>query len=391
MSTGASFRGLDFVEMDALLTEEERMVRDTVREFVNAEVLPVITRHFRDGTFPMELVPKMAEMGLLGANLHGYGCAGLGQVAYGLIMQELERGDSGLRSFVSVQGSLVMYPILTFGSEDQKERWLPRLARGQAIGCFGLTEPDHGSDPGGMETRAVRKGDRWLLRGSKAWITNGSIADVSVVWAKTEQGIRGFLVEKGTRGFTARDYENKFSLRASVTSELILEDVELPAEAILPKTDGLKSALMCLTQARYGIAWGSIGMAMAVFDEALRYAKTRTQFGKPIASFQLQQRKLAWMATEITKSQLLNLQVGRLKEQGRATFTHVSMAKMNGCRVARECARLAREILGANGIEYEYQAGRHFCNIEGVYTYEGTDDIHTLIVGEALTGIPAFA
>jgi len=391
VSAAATFQGLDFVEIEGLLTEEERMVRDTVREFVNAEVLPVITQHFREGTFPVHLIPKMAEMGLLGANLHGYGCAGLGQVAYGLIMQELERGDSGLRSFVSVQGSLVMYPILTFGSEEQKERWLPKLARGEAIGCFGLTEPDHGSDPGSMETRAIRKGDRWILRGAKAWITNGSIADVAVVWAKTEQGIRGFLVERGRPGFTTRDYQNKFSLRASVTSELVFEDVELAEDAILPKTDGLRSALMCLTQARYGIAWGSIGMAMAVFDEALRYAKTRIQFGKPIASFQLQQRKLAWMATEITKSQLLNLQVGRLKEQGRATFTQISMAKMNGCRVARECARLAREILGANGIEYEYESGRHFCNIEGVYTYEGTDDIHTLIVGEALTGIPAYS
>ncbi len=391
MSLGASFKGLDFVEVEGLLSEEERMARDTVREFVSAEVLPVIEKHFKEGTFPAHLIPKMAEMGLLGSNLQGYGCAGLGQVAYGLIMQELERGDSGLRSFVSVQGSLVMYPIQAFGSEEQKDLWLPRLARGQAIGCFGLTEPDHGSDPSGMVTRAVRKGDRWVINGAKAWITSGSVADVAVVWARTDKGIRGFLVEKGVPGFTTRDYENKFSLRASVTSELILQDVEVPAAAILPKSDGLKSALMCLTQARYGIAWGTIGMAMAVFDEALQYSKGRVQFGKPIGSFQLQQRKLTWMATEITKGQLLNLQVGRLKEQGRATFAHVSMAKMNGCRVARECTHLAREILGANGIEHEYQVGRHFCNIEGVYTYEGTDDIHTLIIGEVLTGLPAYA
>jgi glutaryl-CoA dehydrogenase len=311
-------------------------------------------------------------------------------VAYGLINQELERGDSGLRSFVSVTGSLVLYPILTWGSEAQKERWVPALARGERIGCFGLTEPDHGSDPGAMETRAVRRGDRFVLNGAKAWITSGSIADVAVVWAKTEDGIRGFLVEEGAPGYSTRDHEGKFSLRASVTSELVFQDVELPLDAMLPGASGLKAPLSCLTQARYGIAWGTIGLAAAVFDEALRYAKTRTQFGKPIASFQLQQRKLAWMATEITKSQLLNLQVGRLKEAGRATFSQISMAKMNGCRVARECSRLAREMLGASGIADEYQTGRHFCNIEAVYTYEGTDDIHTLILGEALTGIPAY-
>ncbi len=391
MSLGAAFRGLDLVELDSLLSDEERMVRDTVREFVTGEVLPVIEKHFREGTFPLHLVPALAEMGLFGANLHGYGCPGLGNVAYGLINQELERGDSGLRSFVSVQSGLVMYPILSFGSDEQKERWIRPLARGEVIGCFGLTEPDHGSDPGAMETRAVRKADRWVLNGAKAWITNGSIADIAVVWAKTPDGIKGFVVEKGTPGFSTRDHAGKFSLRASVTSELIFEDVELPASGMLPGSEGLRSPLMCLTQARYGIAWGSTGLAMAVFDEALQYSKSRVQFGKPVASFQLQQRKLAWMATEITKSQLLNLQVGRLKDADRASFVHVSMAKMNGCRVARECARLAREILGANGIADEYQTGRHFCNIEAVYTYEGTDDIHTLILGEALTGIPAYS
>ena len=391
MSLGASFKGLDFVEIDSLFTEEERMIRDNVRAFVTAEVLPIIERHFKAGTFPTELIPGIGEMGILGATLHGYGCAGLGSVAYGLIMQELERGDSGLRSFASVQGALVMYPIHTFGSDPQKDRWLPAMARGEALGCFGLTEPDHGSDPSGMETRAVRKRDRWILNGAKAWITSGSVADVAVVWAKTEEGIRGFLVEKDSPGYTTRDYEGKFSLRASVTSELIFQDVELSLEALLPGTSGLKSALMCLTQARYGIAWGTIGLAMTVYDEALQYGLSRIQFGRPIASFQLQQRKLAWMATEITKSQLLNLQVGRLKEAGRATFSHISMAKMNGCRVARESSHLAREILGANGLTDEYQTGRHFCNIEAVYTYEGTDDIHTLIAGEALTGIAAYS
>jgi glutaryl-CoA dehydrogenase len=390
-SFGAGFEGLDFVELDGLLSEEERLIRETVRQFVTAEVLPVIEKHFRAGTFPSHLVPKMAELGLFGATLEGYGCAGLGDVAYGLIMQELERGDSGLRSFVSVQGGLVMYPIHAFGSEAQKDHWLPKLASGKAIGCFGLTEPDHGSDPGGIETRAVKTKDGWVLNGAKAWITSGSVADVAVVWAKVDDQIRGFLVERGAPGFTTKDYEGKFSLRASTTSELIFQDVRLPADAILPKSDGLKSALKCLTQARYGIAWGTIGLAMTVFDEALRYGKIRTQFDRPIASFQLQQRKLAWMATEITKGQLLNLQVGRLKEAGRVKFSHVSMAKMNGCRVARECSRFAREMLGANGLADEYQTGRHFCNIEAVYTYEGTDDIHTLILGEALTGLPAYS
>jgi glutaryl-CoA dehydrogenase len=390
MGLGSSFQGLDYCDVDSLLTDEEKMIRDTVRGFVTDEVLPVIEHHFRAGTFPNHLIPAIGELGLLGANLQGYGCAGLGAVAYGLIMQELERGDSGLRSFASVQGGLVMYPIHAFGSDAQKDRWLPALAKGEAIGCFGLTEPDHGSDPGGMTTRAVKKGDRWILNGAKAWITNGSVADVAVVWAKTDDGIRGFLVEKGAPGFTAPDHTGKFSLRASVTSELIFQDVALPADAILPGSQGLKSPLMCLTQARFGIAWGVIGLAQCVFDESLRYAQQRIMFGKPIAGFQLTQRKLAWMATEITKSQLLNLQVGRLKEAGKLTPQQVSMAKMNGCRVARECTHLAREILGANGIADEYQTGRHFCNIEAVYTYEGTDDIHTLVIGQQVTGIAAF-
>jgi glutaryl-CoA dehydrogenase len=390
MGLGASFSGLDYVDIESLLSEEERMIRDSVRGFVTDEVLPVIEHHFREGTFPNALIPKVGEMGLLGANLHGYGCAGLGAVAYGLIMQELERGDSGLRSFVSVQGGLVMYPIHAFGSAAQKERWLPALAKGEAIGSFGLTEPDHGSDPSRMKTKAVRRGDRWILNGAKSWITNGSVADVSVVWARTDEGIRGFLVEKGAPGFTTKDHTGKFSLRASVTSELIFQDVELPADALLPESSGLKSPLLCLTQARYGIAWGVIGLAQCVFDEALQYSKQRIMFDRPIAGFQLTQRKLAWMGTEITKSQLLNLQCGRLKEAGKLTPQQVSMAKMNGCRVARECTHLAREILGANGVADEYQTGRHFCNIEAVYTYEGTDDIHTLIVGQELTGNAAF-
>jgi glutaryl-CoA dehydrogenase len=386
------YEPLDFYAVDALLSEEERMVRDTVRSFVTAKVLPVIEKHFRAGTFPADLVPEMAGMGLLGANLQGYGCAGLNNVAYGLIMQELERGDSGLRSFVSVQGALCMYPILTFGGDTHKERWLPAMAAGRAVGCFGLTEPDAGSDPASLRTRAAKKGDRYVLNGSKAWITNGSIADVAVVWARDDGGaIRGFLVEKGTPGFTARDHRGKFSLRASVTSELVFQDCAIPAANLLPGTAGIKSALMCLNQARYGIAWGGIGSAQAVFDEALAYARGRVVFGKPIAAFQLQQEKFAWMASEITKAQLLALRLGRLKDEGKATPARISMGKRNNVWLARECARLAREILGANGIMDEYQTGRHFCNIESVYTYEGTHDIHTLILGEALTGHSAFS
>ncbi|MFQ5890745.1 MAG: acyl-CoA dehydrogenase family protein [Gemmatimonadota bacterium] len=386
------FHPLDFYDVEALLDDEERLVRDTVRAFVSDRVLPIIEAHFREGTFPTDLVPLMARMGLLGANLAGYGCPGLNSVAYGLIMQELERGDSGLRSFVSVQGALCMYPILTFGSELQKERWLPKMARGEAIGCFGLTEPDAGSDPARMRTRAAKRGGTYVLDGSKAWITNGSIADLAVIWARTEDGrIRGFLVERGTRGFTARDHVGKFSLRASVTSELVLQDCAIPEENLLPGATGLKSALMCLNQARYGIAWGGIGSAQAVFDEALSFARSRIAFGRPVASFQIQQARLVWMASEITKAQLLALRLGRLKDQGKATPAQISMGKRNNVWVARECARLAREMLGAAGITDDYQVGRHLCNIESVYTYEGTHDIHTLIIGEALTGHSAFS
>jgi glutaryl-CoA dehydrogenase len=386
-----TFSALDYYDADALLTDEERMVRDTVRAFVDEEVMPVIERHNREATFPMELVPKIAAMGLLGGNLSGYGLPGLGAVAYGLVMRELERGDSGLRSFVSVQGSLVMYPIHAFGSEEQKGRWLPRLHRAEAIGCFGLTEPDHGSDPGGMETRAVKTPGGWVLNGTKAWITNGSIADVAVVWAKTDDGVRGFLVERGAPGFTTRDLKGKFALRASVTSELAFQDVKLREDAILPGSTGLKSALMCLTQARYGIAWGAVGAAQAVYDEALRYSRNRIQFGRPIASFQLVQQKIAHMVNEITKAQLLCLRLGRLKEEGKATPARVSLAKMNNVAAALDIARLGRDLLGANGTHDEYHVGRHMCNLEAVKTYEGTHDIHTLVVGEDVTGIQAFA
>ncbi len=387
----ASYSALDFYQMDDLLSEEERMIRDTVRSFVTDEVIPIIEKHNRAATFPAHLIPKMGELGLLGANLQGYGCAGLSHTAYGLIMQELERGDSGLRSFVSVQGALCMYPIFTFGSDEQKEKWLPRMARGEAIGCFGLTEPDHGSDPGGMETRARRDGSGWVLNGNKAWITNGTVADVAVVWAKEESGkVRGFLVEKGTPGFTSSDITGKFALKASVTSDLSFQDCRIPEKNILPGTTGLKSALMCLSQARYGIAWGAIGAAQAVFDEALQYSRIRTQFNKPIASFQLVQQKLTWMANEITKAQHMTLRLGRLKDDGRVRPQQISLAKMNNVWMALECARLGRDILGANGTHDEYAVGRHMCNLEAVKTYEGTHDIHTLIVGEDLTGVPAF-
>ena len=385
------FKALDYYAIDGLLSEEERLIRDTIRAFVSEQVLPRIEKHFREGTFPKELIPPLAELGTLGSSLQGYGCAGLGPVAYGLIMQELERGDSGLRSFVSVQGGLVMYPIHAFGSEEQKEKWLPTMARGEVIGCFGLTEPDFGSNPAGMLTHVVKKGDKYVLNGTKAWITNGTLADLAVVWAKLDGEVQGFLVEKGTPGFGSKDHEGKFSLRASVTSELFFQDCAIPVSNRLPKAEGLKAALACLNQARYGIAWGVMGSALAVFDEALEYAKTRIVFGKPVAGFQLQQRKLVWMATEITKGQLLCLQLGRLKEAAKATPQQVSMAKMNNCYVARECAKLGREILGANGITDEYQVGRHLCNIESVYTYEGTHDVHTLIVGQDLTGIAAYS
>jgi len=385
------FRGVDYYAIDELLTEEERLVRDTVRAFVDERVLPRIGKHFREGTFPLELVPEVGKLGLLGMTLQGYGCAGMGPVHYGLVCQELERGDSGFRSFVSVQSSLAMYPIFTWGSEEQKQTWLPAMARGEKIGCFGLTEPDFGSNPGGMRATAKRQpGGGYVLSGEKRWITNGSIADVSVVWAKLDGEIRGFLVPRGAKGFSTRDIHGKFSLRASVTSELILEDCELPEDAILPGVKGIKGPLMTLTQARYGITWGCIGAMMACFDEAVSYAKNRVQFSRPIAAYQLVQAKFADMLQEITKAQLLCLRLGRLKEAGKMSPQQVSLAKRNNAHWAREIARLAREILGANGITDEYQCGRHMCNIESVYTYEGTHDIHTLVLGQDITGFSAF-
>jgi glutaryl-CoA dehydrogenase len=387
----AEFSGADFLRLDELFSDEERMARDTVREFVSKEFLPVVQEHVRrDGSFPMELVPRMAGLGLFGANLTGYGCAGMSNVAYGLVMQELERGDSGLRSFASVQGALVMYPIHRYGSDAQKERWLPKLAAGEAIGCFGLTEPDFGSFVTGMRTRAERRGDRWVLNGTKRWITNGSIADVSVVWAKTEEGVRGFLVEKGAPGFEVADIKGKFSLRASVTSELFLRDVEVSEEdGRLPSATGVGAPLSCLTQARYGIAWGAIGAAMACYDEALRYTQERVVQGGPLAGKQLTQAKLVFMLTEITKAQLLALRVGRLKDQDHLHHTMVSMAKRNNVDVALAIAREARDLLGANGIVDDYQSMRHMVNLETVRTYEGTHDVHTLILGEHITGLRA--
>jgi glutaryl-CoA dehydrogenase len=384
------FRGVDFYGLDALLSEEERMVRQTVREFVDAELLPVIRESWEAGKLPRALVPRIAEMGLLGATLQGYGCAGMNSVAYGLCMQELERGDSGIRSFASVQSGLVMYPIHAFGSEAQKDRFLPQLQRGELIGCFGLTEPDFGSNPGGMKARAVRKGDRWILDGNKMWITNSPFADVAVVWAKVDDVVHGFLVERGMKGFETPEIKGKLSLRASDTGEIVLREVEVPEANRLPKTQGLKSALACLNQARYGIAWGAVGAAMACYEEALDYAKQRVQFTKPIAGYQLVQAKLVEMLSEITKAQLLCLQLGRLKDQGASTFVQVSLAKRNNVHIALEIARVARDILGGNGILNEYAAMRHMCNLESVYTYEGTHDIHTLIIGEHITGIPAY-
>jgi glutaryl-CoA dehydrogenase len=381
----------DLYNVDHLLSEEERMVRETVQKFVQDRVIPGIGQHFEDGTFPRELIAEVAELGLLGMHLDGYGCAGLSAVCYGLACQELEAGDSGLRSFVSVQGSLAMFPIYAFGSEEQKQHWLPRMARGEAIGCFGLTEPDSGSDAGAMRTSARRDGDTYILNGTKMWITNGSMADVAVVWARAEDGIRGFLVERGTEGFTTSDIHHKLSLRASVTSELHFEDCRIPAENILPNVRGMRGPLSCLNEARYGIAWGATGAARACFEAALDYAKTRIQFNRPIASFQLVQRKLALMATEIVKAQLLALQLGRLKDEELLHPVQVSIAKRNNVREALEIAREARSILGANGITLEYPVSRHMYNLESVFTYEGTDDIHTLIIGQALTGISAFS
>jgi glutaryl-CoA dehydrogenase len=395
------FQGFDFLHLDSSLTEEELLVRRTTRDFVDANVVPIIEGCFREGRFPRELVPLMGGLGFYGANLEGYGCAGMSNVEYGLVLQELERGDSGLRSFVSVQSALVMYPIFTFGSEEQKNAWLPALAAGEKLGCFGLTEPGFGSNPAGMTTRARKSGGEYILNGEKMWITSGSIADVAVVWAKLdgagggdESGagsVRGFLVETDRPGFTSSDIHGKWSLRASVTSSLSLEDVRVPAANLLPGADSLKAALMCLNQARYGISWGAIGAAMDCYSTALNYSKTRKQFhDQPIASHQLVQEKLVWMASEISKAQLLSLHVGRLKDAGKAGHQHISMAKRNNVWMALECARLARDILGANGVTEDYPIMRHGMNLESVKTYEGTHDIHTLILGQNLTGIGAY-
>jgi glutaryl-CoA dehydrogenase len=387
-----SFPGVDFLDFDSLLSDEEKLARQTARQFVDDEIMPIIEQYNREGKFPVQLVPQMAELGLFGASLKGYGCAGMSNVEYGLVTQELERGDSGLRSFISVQSALVMYPIHSYGSDAQKDKWLPLLQQGKAIGCFGLTEPQFGSNPGGMLARAAKKGDSYILNGEKMWITNGSISDVAVIWAKTEDHkIRGFLVEKGTPGYKAWDVHGKYSLRASVTSGLAMTDCKIPATNLLPGVEGLKGPLSCLNQARYGIGWGAIGAAMACYDTALTYAKQRKQFdNKPIASHQLVQEKLVRMITEITKGQFLALQVGRLKDQGRVHPSHISMLKMNNVWMALETARMARQILGANGIVDDYPIMRHMNNLESVITYEGTHDIHKLIIGERITGIAAF-
>ncbi len=385
------FSGVDYYNIDSILLEEEKMIRDSVREFVSEEIIPIIEKYNREAKFPMQILPKMAEMGLFGPTLsQKYGCAELNNVAYGLLMQELERGDSGVRSFASVQSSLVMYPIFQFGSEEQKDYWLPLLAKAEKIGCFGLTEPDYGSNPGGMITKAEKTANGYVINGAKMWITNGTIADVAVVWAKLDGVVRGFLVEKGTKGFTAPEMKGKHSLRASVTSELIFDNVEIPESNMLHKTEGLKNALMCLNQARYSIAWGVVGSMMACYDSALNYAKSRIQFSKPIAAYQMTQEKLVYMLTEITKAQLLNLQLGRMKDNGTMKFTQVSMAKRNNCEIALKIARMSREILGANGILDEYPVMRHAANLESVKTYEGTHEMHTLILGEDITGFPAF-
>lgn len=386
-----AFQAFDYLLIDGQFSEQELMVRRAARQFVDERVLPRIKDAWNQGVGLADLAKEMGELGFFGANLEGYGCAGMSNVEYGLIMQEIERGDSGLRSFVSVQGALVMYPILTYGSDEQKEKWLPRLAAGDAIGCFGLTEPDFGSNPGGMKTRAVKSGSEWVLNGEKTWITNGSIADVAVVWARTDDGIRGFLVEKGTPGFTSSDIHGKMSMRASVTSSLSFADCRVPASAMLPCAKGLKGPLSCLTQARYGIGWGVIGAAQDCFETARKYTILRKQFDdRPIASHQLVQEKLAWMITEITKAQLLALHCGRLKDQGKLEAAHVSMLKRNNVAMALECARLSRDLLGGNGIMDDYPIMRHLCNLETVKTYEGTDHIHTLVIGEKVTGIPAY-
>jgi len=387
----SKFTGVDYFNIESLLKEDEIMVRNSVRDFVEAEVIPIIEKYYHEERFPVHLIARLSSLGLFGVNLPSkYGCAEMNNVIFGLVMQELERGDSGIRSFVSVQSSLVMYPIFTFGTEKQKDYWLPKLASGEKIGCFGLTEPDFGSNPGGMITIACNVEGGYLLNGAKMWITNGTIADVAVVWAKLNGEIKGFLIEKGTKGFTTTEMKGKHSFKASVTSELIFQDAFVPEENILPGSDGLKSPLMCLNQARYGIAWGVVGSMMACYDCSLNYAKSRIQFGKQIAAFQMTQEKLVYMLTEITKSQLLNLQLGRLKDKGELKHTQVSLAKRNNCEKALEIARISREIFGANGISNEYPIMRHSQNLESVKTYEGTHEMHTLIIGEDITGYSAF-
>jgi glutaryl-CoA dehydrogenase len=387
----ARFPGVDFLQIDSLLKEQELMVRQTARQFVDDRVLPVIRDAYNEGNFPTRLIPEMGELGFFGANLNGYGCAGLNNIEYGLIMQELERGDSGLRSFVSVQGALVMYPIQAFGSEEQKQRWLPKLQSGRAIGCFALTEPGFGSNPGGMTTKAEKRGNMWMLNGEKTWITNGELADIAVVWARTPEGIRGFLVERGATGYSTSGIHGKLSMRASVTSSLHFSDCAIPAENQLPGAMGLKAALSCLTQARFGIGWGVLGAAMDCYETARNYTVVRKQFDdRPLAGHQLVQEKLAWMITEISKAQLLALHVARLKDEGKMEAAHVSMLKRNNVAIALECARLSRDLLGANGIMDEYPIMRHMCNLETVKTYEGTDHIHALAIGEKVTGIPAY-
>ena len=386
------FKGVDYFCVDSLFSEQELMVRRTARRFAEERILPLIRDCYRDARFPAQLIPEMAELGFLGANLEGYGCAGMSHTEYGLVMQELERGDSGIRSFVSVQGALVMYPILKYGSEEQRQKWLPRLQSGQAMGCFGLTEPDFGSNPGGMRTTARRDGDGWVLNGEKTWITNGSAADVAVVWARAEEGVVGFLVERGTKGYSTPDIHGKWSMRASVTSSLSFSDCRVSESDRLPDARGLKAPLSCLSQARYGIGWGVLGAAMDCYETAREYSIVRKQFGdKPIASHQLVQEKLAWMITEITKGQLLAIHAGRLKDQGKLEPAHISMLKRNNTAIALDCARLSRDLLGANGITDEYPVMRHLCNLETVKTYEGTDHIHALVIGERVTGVAAYS
>lgn len=381
----------DFFNIEETLDESQQLVQATARKFVQEEFMPLVEEHYEKGSFPRQLVSRIGELGFLGAQLEGYGCAGLDTVSYGLIMKEFERGDSGLRSFASVQGALVMYPIHTFGSEEQKKRWLPELAAGRAIGCFGLTEPDFGSNPAGMKTNAVKSGKEWVLNGSKTWITNASVADVAVVWAQTADGIRGFIVEKDRKGFEQREIKKKLSLRASITGSLFFDNCRIPEENMLPKTESLKNPLMCLTQARFGIAWGALGAAEDALNEAISYAKERIMFDKPIASFQLVQAKLANMSTKVSIGNLVAYQCAKLKDDGKLVPAQVSMAKQHNVLLALECARTARDILGANGISLEYRAMRHACNLESVYTYEGTNDIHLLVIGQAVTGIPAYS